>query len=255
LIALIDGDIVAFRCAASCEPNKEKLEREPLDVAIKRADELMYRIVNDVGAEEYRVYLSSGENFRHQLEPSYKSNRKDKRRPEYLDAVREFLLEEWKASLCIGYEPDDALSIDSRELDNAVICSIDKDLLQVPGLHYNFVKSEFIEIDEDTANRNFWYQMLVGDSSDGIKGAEGIGPVKASRILSSASPNDSYESTVLSYYSEPSVFHRTKVLLRLLRTTDELKAIEATISESERQKSSEDSSEEDLGDVSGADKQ
>lgn len=64
-----------------------------------------------------------------------------------------------------------------------VICSVDKDLLQIPGKHYNFVKKEFCEISEIEGLRNFYKQMLIGDPADNIFGVKGIGKVKAANLI------------------------------------------------------------------------
>ena len=80
-----------------------------------------------------------------------------------------------------GMEADDYLGIHQNK--DTIICSIDKDLLQVSGRHYNFVKKEFYEIEELEGLRKFYKQLLTGDTSDHIKGIEGIGPVKAEKAL------------------------------------------------------------------------
>ena len=111
MLALLDGDIIAFRCAASCEPTKEKPFREPVEHAIGRADELTYRICNTVSSDEHRIFIGGSENFRKQWYPDYKAHRRSQPKPEYLDAVRNFLVEEWEAELCAGYEADDGIGI------------------------------------------------------------------------------------------------------------------------------------------------
>ena len=64
------------------------------------------------------------------------------------------------------------------------VAGIDKDLLQITGTHYNFVKKEITEISEDTANLKLMLQCLTGDRSDNIPGIKGIGPKKAEKLLS-----------------------------------------------------------------------
>ena len=64
-----------------------------------------------------------------------------------------------------------------------VIVSLDKDLKQVPGLHYNFVKKEFDTVTPQQGLINFYTQFLVGDTSDNIRGCTGIGPVKARKAF------------------------------------------------------------------------
>ena len=74
---------------------------------------------------------------------------------------------------------------------STVICSIDKDLLQVPGLHYNWVhdRSERndtngkVSVSEDVGLRKLYQQVLTGDSTDAILGIRGVGPVTARKII------------------------------------------------------------------------
>lgn len=243
MIALLDLDTLAYRCAASCEPTKEKPYREPLDEAINRADQLFYRILNTTQAGEYRGFLGSSENFRKILYPEYKANRAKIQRPAWLDDVRHFLVEEWKAELCTGYESDDGIGIALNE--DSIICANDKDFRQLAGHHYNFVKDEFFDVDENEAQMAYWTQVLVGDSSDNVRGAKGIGPVKAGRILSGLSPEE-MASVVRQYFDSTESFVLTCRLLRILRSKEEYEEIEATIRESKGQEPTEACSQGDF---------
>lgn len=242
---LIDGDIIAYRCAASIEPTKIKPEREPHDLAIQRLDELTYRILEATGSDSYKVFLSGSENYRKILEPTYKANRVQPK-PAALDACRQFLLSEWNAVVCAGYEADDGIGIEYKEGD--VIASIDKDLKQIPAEHYNFVKDVFEVVDDDTADLYFWTQMLVGDASDNVRGVEGIGPVKAQRILSGIL---SWERplTVENLYPNRGDFLRTLRLLKILRSQSDYENI---LREIQGEKPPEASGPEDTGVLSEA---
>ena len=70
-----------------------------------------------------------------------------------------------------------------RSIDYFVV-GIDKDLLQIPGNHYNFVKRELRFVDDDEAHLLLMRQCLTGDSADNIPGIRGIGPKKADKLLS-----------------------------------------------------------------------
>lgn len=177
MLALIDGDIVCFRAAFSAED-----ESEPF-IACARASTMVEEIIAATGASEYRVFLSGQDNFRYRVYPEYKANRLDAKRPKWEQQVKTFLELDWNAEWSKGCEADDLLGM--YQTDNTVICTIDKDLDNVPGLHYNFVKKELYNVTTEESTRNFYYQLLVGDTADGIKGVPGIGPKKASRILDS----------------------------------------------------------------------
>lgn len=173
-IALIDGDIVAYRCSAACE-------NESLEIALIRTYDMMQNILDETEASRYKCFLSGDNNFRYAINPDYKQNRKDKVDPIYRQACKDFLVSDWNAVVCDGYEADDALAMEQTQ--DTTICSIDKDLLQVPGKHYNFVKKEFYEVSEIEGLRNFYKQMLIGDSSDNVFGVRGIGKVRAATLI------------------------------------------------------------------------
>lgn len=171
--ALIDGDIVCYRCAASCE--KQGVVVEPVEVALMRVDELIRRIIHETSAEFYYVYLTGSNNFRLTYNPEYKANRKDSVKPQWLEQCREHLVLNWQAQVSDGNEADDLMAIEqTKNPDETIICTIDKDLLQVPGRHYNFVKSEFKTISPKDGLFNFYWQFIMGDKSDNIFGFDGL---------------------------------------------------------------------------------
>lgn len=178
-IALIDADIVAFRAAAVSNEDPHE------GAALERVDWTMQMIMDNLQTNQYRAYLTGQDNFRKKLYPEYKANRKDKPLPKYLNECKEHLVMRWKAKISIESEADDLLGIDQceSEPETTVICSIDKDLLQIPGRHYNFVNQNMRNIAPDVGFYNFMLQMAIGDVSDNVKGLPGIGHKKAPRLL------------------------------------------------------------------------
>jgi len=67
--------------------------------------------------------------------------------------------------------------------EEPIICSLDKDLLQVPGRHYNFVKQEFKTISPIEGTFNFYWQFIMGDKSDNILGYDGKARQAVPRFL------------------------------------------------------------------------
>lgn len=172
--ALIDADIVAYRVACTLQ------EDDAEDFVYARAEDLVDQILVNTEATEYRLFLTGKNNFRYTIYPEYKAHR-PKEKPFWLEKCREYLIANFNAEVIHGQEADDALGI--AQTDDTIICSIDKDLLMIPGQHYNFVKDEFITVTQDSGMRHFYMQCLTGDRSDNIKGIEGIGPKKAEKIL------------------------------------------------------------------------
>lgn len=199
LTALIDADLVAYINAASAE-------QEPLDIALARVDKHMHDILEATGAEQYKAFISGGNNFRYEVNPMYKANRVAPQ-PVHREACKDYLITEWKATVTDGYEADDALGINQTE--NTIICSIDKDLMMIPGLHYSWPilrkgvvirEGSITQVSEIEGLRSFYRSMLVGDTSDNIVGVEKIGKVKAAKIIDPLISEASMYMTVLGLY-------------------------------------------------------
>lgn len=230
MIALIDGDIVAYRCASSCEPTQKKRFVEPVDDAIRRADELMNRILFESGADSFKMYLSGGQNFRKELYPEYKANRRRIPPPTWLQNVREFLCTDWDAKVIVGYEADDAIGI-AHEEDQTVICSNDKDFLQIVGNHFNFVKGIHTVINEEQAKYNYWTQMLIGDKADNVPGPYGYQAVKSAHYFLMDSHPARWDERVREFYNNDEWYYRNRTLLRILRSEPEYNLIRKALDE------------------------
>jgi hypothetical protein len=134
----------------------------------------MRRILHETGADRYQAYISGSENYRYAIDPTYKANRVDVVRPLWLQPVREHLVLNWNAQVCDGIEADDMLGIEQTQAgEETIIASIDKDLKQIPGRHYNFVLNEFDHVSPRQALLNFYTQLIMGDKSDNILGYDG----------------------------------------------------------------------------------
>jgi 5'-3' exonuclease len=135
----------------------------------------MRHILHATNAREYKLFIGGTGNFRYDIDPTYKANRNDKPRPEWLQPVREFLVTQWQAHIADGIETDDYLGIE-QSADNGqetVICTYDKDLLQVPGNHYNFQKDVWSYVTPLQGWASFYTQLIMGDRSDNIAGFDG----------------------------------------------------------------------------------
>ena len=174
MIALIDADIVAYRCAASAE-------NEPEEIAILRVENLMREILEATNSESYQCFISPSKNFRHIIYPEYKANRRNTVDPKWRQACKDYLYTQWNGKDFFNYEADDALAW--NQTDGTVICSIDKDLKQIAGWHYNFVKKEGDEVEPLQGLSTFYQQVLIGDKTDNLIGLKGIGPKIAARYL------------------------------------------------------------------------
>lgn len=214
--ALIDGDLIAYINAAASE-------NDPVEVACMRVSQMMHSILNTVDADTFRVFLSGADNFRYDVNPEYKANRKDTPDPRWRAACKEFLVTEWEAEVTEGYEADDALGINQDKkgywelgehhpIHSTIICSIDKDLDMIPGLHYSWpivrkgvtVREGIIyEVSTLDGIKSFYRSLLVGDRSDNIIGVQGIGPVKAAKIINPLESEKDMYNAVCKLYNDP----------------------------------------------------
>lgn len=201
ILALIDGDIVAYQVASSCQTKVDWDDNKELEV-FTDSDEVIKQKLKDIvmsQAEKIKadviwVCLSDDDhNFRKDILPSYKANRKDVAKPKKLKYCKGALATMFAVVRLPNIEADDVMGeISTDPLTNAIykpiIVSIDKDMETIPGYLYNPNKdtSKPRKITLPQANRNFMYQTLVGDTVDGYKGCPGIGKVKAERILEEA---------------------------------------------------------------------
>jgi len=146
------------------------------------------------------------ENWRTKFFPEYKANRPD-RKPFYADEITQYLYDRFECYTEEGYEADDLICREWHEDHNSVTVTIDKDMDQIPGTHFNWVKDEVYVIDENRAKQVIAIQSLAGDNIDNIPGLPGIGWKKAEDRLAGASADLTLDEIVLSeylcFYSDP----------------------------------------------------
>lgn len=197
MICLLDGDICVYRCGFAAEKKHKKelpdgdvehtREVEPLSHALQNVDTLMDGVTK--GFDSTEVYLTGKGNFREKVATilPYKGNRSKFAKPFYYEEIRQHLIDKYKAVVIEGMEADDAMGLRQTEgKEKTCITTIDKDLDQIPGQHYNWVKNERYQISELDGLRRFYGQLLTGDRVDNIPGIYGVGPVTATKLLAHA---------------------------------------------------------------------
>ena len=211
--ALIDGDIIVYRAACSANGDPEY-------IALSRADKMLHDILLETGVDSYALYLTGSNNFRRELTATYKASRPAEK-PMHWQAVRDYLVRSFGAQIIDGKEADDEMGISQdKHSDTTIICSIDKDLKQIPGKHYNFVKKEWDMVTKSAGYRFLFYQAIVGDASDNIKGITGMGPVKANAYLNTFCSMDYYEA-VRMLYGDDDRYHMNLSLLYIWQQEDD----------------------------------
>lgn len=190
--ALFDFDIFVYRIGFTTEDVSE-------EIAAWRMDELVSNTLDSLKTSDLHGFLTSTDhsNFRYKVYPEYKANRKQPK-PLHYDFLRSHLVQKWGAEEVFGMEADDALGI--NQSPDTCIVSIDKDLDQIPGHHFNFVKGLLYDIGPEEALRFFYQQILTGDRVDNIPGIKGIGPARASLILNGTRDDGELWANVLNGY-------------------------------------------------------
>ena len=140
--------------------------------------------------EDYIMALGAldGRSYRDDMYPAYKRSVSRqagrKLRVPHTKASKLWLNSRANSLVAEGVEADDLLGIWSTEMQGeGIIVTVDKDLDQVPGPHYNPRTETLYNLSKEESNDFFCKQMLTGDSIDNIPGIPGIGPVKASKIV------------------------------------------------------------------------
>lgn len=146
-------------------------------------------ILNSFNAKGYLFCFSgpSDNTFRCSVsfDKKYKGNRSyvenyENELQDKLEVVK-YIRERYPSAMYDDLEADDLLSMLQDE--DTFIYSNDKDLLQIPGMHWDIRKGVFIEQSKTDAFAFLMKQMLTGDNVDNITGLMSCGPVGADKLL------------------------------------------------------------------------
>lgn len=141
--ALIDGDIIQYRCGfasdkveyvvddkaggavfkykkeanAFCDKygfDKDtaitrKESYEPVEHCLHSVKLVIKGIMESIDAADVKIFLTGAANFRDDLYTEYKANRDRSRKPHHFKAIEEYLINVWGAEKVVGVEADDAM--------------------------------------------------------------------------------------------------------------------------------------------------
>ena len=148
-------------------------------------DEKVRLLKAKLKVDNIQMFISGDDNFRYTIFPNYKANRQSIIRPMHLNTLKDYCEHTYNAIRANGAEADDYTVWYALKNPKALVCAIDKDIKhQVPNKVYDYWKEEFCKTDKSKLDFNFYLQVIIGDSSDNIKGAPGIGPKKALKFIS-----------------------------------------------------------------------
>lgn len=221
---LIDGDIIVYRYASTVEQEVDWGDDVwSLWSDAKEAKQLILQylehLVEMTAADDFIFCFSDKDNFRKTILPTYKSNRKGKRKPVCYKGVKSWIESKYESITMPNLEGDDVMGIlaTSGKYEETVIVSEDKDMKTIPGLLWR--NAELEEISEEDADYFHLYQTLVGDPTDGYSGLKGVGDKKATALLETPT----WETVVTAYekagHTEEDALVQARVA-RILRASD-----------------------------------
>ena len=168
-------------------------------------------------------------NFRVLLWPEYKAHRRRADAPVGMKAVRDKIRSDWGGKIITALpheEADDVLAnrmTHPRATSEHILWSPDKDMLQVPGMHWSEEKG-FFNISVLEADLVHMTQTLTGDTSDGYPGCKGVGKVGAAKILDPTNRAKWWPAVVAAYkkaeFTEQFALNQARVA-RILRYGEE----------------------------------
>lgn len=229
MLALIDGDLFAHVACASRRngvppPAEETLvqisdPKERHEFSVEQDTKFLMRCWEDLSntieraleavyADDYLMAVKHSANFRMDLHPLYKFTRHSdpNKMNRFVPMLRKVMVQHGMAIYSEGREADDFIRMWSEQAKAAqedfVVITEDKDLRCIAGTHYNPRTKMLTTVDEFSATKLFYLQMLIGDQVDSIPGVKGIGPVKAEQLLRSARTEEEMQEIVAFVYRD-----------------------------------------------------
>lgn len=220
----IDGDIICYRAAFSAQDGSpqdaERTANNLIEYTWEQTLDMPFPSPDD-----YHVYLTGPTNFRKEVAKTaeYKGNRKSER-PIHLDHVKQYLQDNHPSTVSVDEEADDLIAIAATNYESdAIIASIDKDFMQVPCKHFNFVTGQWKTVEPFEGLKFFYTQILTGDAVDNIKGLYRVGPKTAEKMLSGCKTEEElYKACVDAYDGDTDRVLENARLLWLRRYVGEM---------------------------------
>jgi 5'-3' exonuclease len=179
---LIDGDVLLHMCLWKAKTFSDFKVNFHM---------VMEDIKDSTWISDYIIATGSrsGTSFRDIMYPDYKrSKTREKgrtKRVEFFSEAKEHIMSLACCEHDEQLEADDLIGHWSSQVVNPIIITIDKDLDQISGLHYNPhpTRKRLYRIGEKESKEFFLKQLLTGDGMDNIPGVQGVGPEKTKKII------------------------------------------------------------------------
>lgn len=121
-------------------------------------DQTLIKSINRVRKFRGEELLKHKDNFRMSVATikPYKGTRKAEK-PLYYHAIRSYLWDHYDCIVANGCEADDLMA--SLQTDDTIICTLDKDLRQVPGWHYAWQRGEIAAKPPELVTKEGYLEM------------------------------------------------------------------------------------------------
>lgn len=203
---------------------------QPFEVARLNLDSMIRAAEKMSGMNGSKIFLTdpsleNNSRFKNKVHVDYKASRKGAVKPVHHKALREYIINTYLSEVVSGIEADDALAMALTDDPGSCVASIDKDLLMVPGLHYNYRTRAMISVKDpgqleiivnDGGKKVLkgygfmWFcaQCFIGDAIDNIPGLPRVGPVKAYSLLYNKTSHRDLWAVVKGEYHRRGFLHR-----------------------------------------------
>jgi DNA polymerase-1 len=230
---LVDGDVILYKVCWAVQKEVEWENNELTSYSdmkeLKETFEAdLKNLLEKAGCDKYIICLSDHENnFRKKIYSLYKANRKSVRKPLGYKKLEEYVIINHCCRAYDTLEADDVIGIEMTRLPmhgRRVSASIDKDMLTIPGEHYNMDSGTCITVSETQADYNFYTQVLTGDTVDNYKGCPGVGPKKAADIFSQTTNGQTWWDCIATAFEKAGLTEEHALqqarMARILRAED-----------------------------------
>lgn len=224
-VAHIDADFMSYQVSAETRDELDGLKPrksfEDMQYNARSATEHLMRLAGATSAVLHVTPSGSNKGGRYEqaIQKEYQGNRVGKDTPEFLDAIRAYIVSDLGGIAHLDQEADDGLAQANYNAQGpggswgegnlSIIVSADKDLCMAPGLHCSPTTGEIvcvgdpfgtIYLDDSGSSTKlkgwgtkfFWAQCLMGDTADNIQGL----PAIPGRVHLGYSPTKAYQKAL-----------------------------------------------------------
>lgn len=195
---LLDADFLVFSSMSAAEKETQwednvwtlECDHEQAWRNLMSAVEAIVKLRKSWETAKLVMCFTDTTNWRKDVLPTYKMNRKATRKPTgyYPFVERVMASDQWQSFLRPTLEGDDCMGIISTcpkivGCETATIVSPDKDFKTIPGEFYHMSAQKMLRISQEEADEYHMYQTLIGDTTDGYDGIKGFGETGAKEFL------------------------------------------------------------------------